>query len=663
MRAFPMARGVVAALGLGLALAAAPASASDLWVEAAAASAPEQRLEPGRALKARWVRFDAAQLQSLFEQAAEAHRAAAAPGAAAPGVVLALPLADGSSLRFKLQPLAVMAPGLAARYPQIQTWLGVAEGRAGLTARIDWSPRGLRAMIFTPEGRVFIDPGRGEQAGLHQVYRRQDLALRPRQPDRVLTVPGRQSSALSAELAGVAIGSELLTYRLAIATTGEYARFHDPAASPTNKAEVLAELVSLTNRVSGVYERELGVRMQLVENQDAVIYTDPATDPYTNNNGGAMLGQNINTLRNVLGNDAFDVGHVVSTGGGGVAYLGVICNNGFKAGGVTGLGAPVGDAFYIDYVAHEMGHQFGGNHSFNGNAGACNGNRAASAAFEPGSGTTIMGYAGICGAQDIQPNSDAFFHSGSFDEIVRYTRVDGGASCAAVSDAGNRPPKAKAPAGGFTIPVGTPFELKGKGTDPDGDPLVYQWEERDLGPAGAPNTPTGTAPLFRAFPPAAKPSRVFPQLSDLLNNTQTIGEILPTITRPLNFRFIVRDQREAPSAGGVASADLSFNVSAAAGPFRVTRPNTDIQATAGGTLKVTWDVARTDVAPVSCASVDIWLSTDGGQTRGQRLLAKAPNTGRATVTLPSGQTDTARVYVACRGNVFFDVSDVNFRIR
>lgn len=657
MRRFAVASGWLVVGGLSMALAL-PAGAAGPWAEVAEAPAAEP-LAPGRAMQARWVRFDAAQLQAVFDQAARE----AASGQAHRQALLTLPLADGSSLRLQLQPLAVMAPGLAARYPQITTWRGVAEGRAGVTARIDWSPRGLRAMIFTPEGRVFIDPGRGEQAGLHQVYRRQDLALRPRQPDRVLTVPGREASQRPGLLAGADIGPELLTYRLAIATTGEYARFHDPAASPTNKAEVLAELVSLTNRVSGVYERELAVKLQLVEDQDALIYTDPATDPYSNFNGGAMLSQNITTLRNVLGNDGFDVGHVVSTGGGGVAYLGVVCNNGFKAGGVTGLGTPVGDAFYIDYVAHEMGHQFGGNHSFNGTAGACGGNRAGNAAFEPGSGSTIMSYAGICGLHDLQPNSDAFFHSGSFDEIVSYTRNDDGASCAAVSDAGNRPPRAKAPAGGFTIPARTPFELKGKGSDPDGDALVYQWEERDLGPAGAPNTPTGTAPLFRSFPPVAQPSRVFPKLGDLLNNTQTIGEILPTTTRPLNFRFIVRDQREAPSAGGVASDDLSFNVTADAGPFRVTEPNTDVRATAGGQLKVKWDVARTDVAPVSCAEVNIWLSTDGGLTRGERLLARAPNTGKAKVTLPNLQTDQARIYVGCRSNVFFDVSDVNFRIR
>lgn len=639
---------------------ASSALAAPLWQEAAPLAAESSQAQGivATAAKARWVRWDTAALQALVE------RVPAAAGAQ-PALTLDLPLPNGRLVTVRLKPVQVMAPGLAARYPQIRTFVGEVEGQPGITARIDHSPRGFKAMIFTPEGRVFIDPGRDANAGLHQVYLRQDLPLRQRDADQVLKAPGEaaRTGANAATLAGATTGTELLTYRLALATTGEYAKFHDPAASPTNKGGVLAELVSLTNRVTGVYEREVGIRLELIDNEDSVIYTDASTDPYTNNSGSTMLGQNIRTLRTVLGADAFDIGHVVSTGGGGVAYLGVICGSS-KAGGVTGLGSPVGDGFYIDYVAHEMGHQFGANHTFNSTTGSCGGgNRAASAAYEPGSGTTIMAYAGICGADDIQPHSDAQFHSASYDEIVAYTRNGGGASCAAVTPSGNTPPTATVPAGGFTIPANTPFELTGKGKDADGKKsLTYQWEERDLGPGGAPDTPSGTAPLFRAFPPTASQTRTFPQISDLVNNVHTIGEILPTTSRALNFRFIVRDNQAAPSAGGLASADLSFNVTSAAGPFRVTAPNTDVKVAPGSALKIRWDVANTNVAPVSCSAVEIWLSTDGGLTMSEKLKSKVTNNGKAKVTLPMVSTDHARIKVKCKDNVFFDISDVDFRI-
>jgi Metallo-peptidase family M12B Reprolysin-like len=481
----------------------------------------------------------------------------------------------------------------------------------------------------------------------------------------VLHAPNHSASSSrpSGALTPASIGTELLTYRLALATTGEYARFQDPQASPTHKVGVLAELVSLTNRVTGVYERELGIRLQLIEREDAIIYTDPNTDSYANSNGNAMVGQNIRNLSAVLGDDAFDVGHVVSTGGGGLANLGVVCNDSRKAGGVTGLTMPVGDGFYIDYVAHELGHQFGADHTFNSDVGSCGGgNRAARKAYEPGSGTTIMAYAGICGADNIQSHSDAMFHSASFDQIVAYTRQGTGASCATNTASGNRPPSAKVPAGGFTLPAATPFELTGRGSDPDGNALSFEWEERDLGAAGSPDAATGTAPLFRSFPPTTSPTRSFPRLADILGQAHTLGEWLPTESRPLNFRFTVRDNQAAPSAGGVASAILRFNVTADAGPFKVTAPNINLQAASGGTLKVRWAVAKTDVAPVSCASVDIGLSTDGGQTMGYKLKTQAANTGSVRLTLPVVKTSQARIKVKCHDNVFVDISDADFRI-
>jgi hypothetical protein len=311
-----------------------------------------------------------------------------------------------------------------------------------------------------------------------------------------------------------------------------------------------------------------------------------------------------------------------------------------------------------------MGHQFGANHTFNSQTGSCGGgNRNASTAYEPGSGVTVMAYAGICGADDIAPHSIDTFHAASFDEIVDYTRNDTGNSCAVTTASGNNAPTADAGIGGFTIPMQTPFELTAvKSTDPDPkNKLTYQWEQMDLGAAGAPDSPDATAPLFRSFLPTKTTTRVFPQVSDLLSNTHTIGEILPAVSRTLNFRLNVRDNQVAPSSGGVSSSLISFAVSDAAGPFKVLVPNGGASYAGGSKLKISWDVANTDLAPVSCSTVDVYLSTDG-LTTFSKLKKNLANTGSAKVTLPTVASSTARLKIKCSSNVFFDVSDADFAI-
>jgi Metallo-peptidase family M12B Reprolysin-like len=568
-------------------LAATPAHAIQPWVEVAQAAATaevaDRQIHP---TQARWIDLDMNAVQSLAASLPSETQAAAARHALP---TLTLPMPDGEMLTFTLHATEVMAPALAARYPQIRTFAGTVSARPHIRARFDLSPRGLRAQIFTPQGEVYIDPLSRSRADRHQIYYTRHLTRSVNRPaDRVLPTPHAASHRPAlAEAAPTAtrIGAKLFTYRIAFATTGEYAKYHDASASANNKALVLAEIVNVTNRVTGVYERDLGIRLQLVDNTDALIYTNASTDPYANNNGDAMLGQNIATLKKVLGNANFDIGHVLSTGGGGIAYMGV-CDDDYKAGGVTGSSDPITDAFYIDYVAHEIGHQFAADHTFNSIQGSCEGNRAADQAYEPGSGTTIMAYAGICGADDIAEHSDANFHAISVNRIVQYTRSGWGSTCGTVTNSGNKLPLATVPTGGFTIPIDTPFELTGQGTDANGDALTYQWEQMNLGAAGSPNAFAANAPLFRSYPPSTSPTRVFPKMSDLLANRATLGEKLPKVSRTLNFRLTVRDNRVAPSSGGLATADLRFNVSAAAGPFRVTAPNVTGSYTGGAPLSV-----------------------------------------------------------------------------
>ena len=281
--------------------------------------------------------------------------------------------------------------------------------------------------------------------------------------------------------------------------------------------------------------------------------------------------------------------------------------------------------------------------------------------MNPEAEVTIMAYAGICSPQNLQNNSDDYFHNVNFVEMVNYTNNGNGNSCPVITNTGNNEPTAIVPAGGFTIPISTPFMLVGSGTDPDNDPLTYCWEEWDLGPAGHPNTPQGNAPIFRSFDPVDVPYRYFPKLSNILNNTQTIGEILPSYTRTLTFRLTVRDNRAG--GGGVNYAQMqTINVTNTAGPFLVTQPNTNVTWMGNTNYSVTWDVANTSVAPVSVSEVNILLSTDGGNNFTEVLASNTANDGSEDIFLPNIPTAQARIKVEAVGNVFFDLSNVNFTI-
>ncbi len=577
--------------------------------------------------------------------------------------LLALPLPDGGFLSFRIVDSPVMSEGLAVKYPQIKTYLG--QGIEDRTARVrfDVTPEGFHAMIISGKGIVYIDPYSLGDSRYYISYDIKDFRPSEEELNAQCAVYGENSESVE-ELRNlvmnnqeVRIGSQLRTYRLACAATGEYTIFHGGTV-----VLGLAAVVTAINRVTGVYETEVGVRMELVPNNDLIIYTVPNSDPYTNNDGVAMLSQNQSNIDAVIGSANYDIGHVFSTGGGGVAYLAIVCQSGYKARGVTGLSQPIGDPFYIDYVAHEMGHQFGANHPFNGSAGSCSGgNRNAATAYEPGSGSTIMAYAGICGSQNLQNHSDAYFHNISYVEIANYTNNSSGNSCPVVTPTGNSEPSVTVPAGEYTIPINTPFMLEGSGSDPDGDTLTYCWEEWDLGPAGHPNSPSGNAPIFRSFDPAAAPYRCFPKLSDILNNTQTIGEILPSYTRTLTFRLTVRDNRAG--GGGVNYAQMqAINVTNTAGPFLITEPNASVTWEGSTTQTVVWDVANTSVAPVNVSNVNILLSVDGGLNFTEILSSNTPNDGTEDVTVPNLPTNQARIKVEAIGNVFFDVSNTNFTI-
>ena len=617
-----------------------------LWAETSATAVPRQRAANLRSFRS--VTFQLNAVRSVL-------RAAPAENSPAEvGPVLTLPLPDGRAGRFRVVAVPVMAPALAARYPAIRTYAAQGLDDPTATARLDVSPAGLHAQILSAAGTSYIDPAAPGDDAHYLVF---DHRAMRRPAGFACQVVAHPPAGLAPPPLGTRQrpnGAQLRTYRLALACTGEYA-----ATKGGTVAGALAAMVTSINRVNGIYERELAIRLVLVPQTDTLIFLNAATDPYTDDDGRAMLAQNQATVTARIGAANYDVGHVFGTGGGGIADRGSVCLDAYKAEGVTGAPNPADDAFDVDYVAHELGHQFGAEHTFNSVLENCGGgNRAAESAYEPGSGSTIMAYAGICGADNLQPSSDPYFHSRSYDQILAYLATT---ACATTTATGNQPPAVEAGAH-YRVPLNTPFTLTGAATDPDGDALTYAWEEHDLGPAGSPEAPRGEAPIFRARPPTTAPSRTFPHLPDLLSNTTTKGELLPTYARRLLFRLVARDNR--PGGGGVDYDTASVSVVGTAGPFRVTAPVTAAAWLAGVPQQVTWAVARTTAAPIRAAAVDILLSTDGGLTFPTVLAAATANDGCATVRAPAGtSTARARIKVQATGNIFFALSPTDFLIQ
>jgi hypothetical protein len=567
-------------------------------------------------------------------------------------VLLTLPTPDGRFETFEIVYSPVMDLKLEAWMANqgwpMRTYRGVSLDHPATSVRLDWGgPAGFHASVISPGRSYYIDPYWKGDTELYSSYFRSEFS---RKDSGFSCLVEDGPKRWGRQKAGATTGGNLRTYRLVVAATGEYTAFHG-GTKPAGQAAI----VTTINRVNQVYERDLSIRMVLIGNNSDVVYTDGGTDPYTNGSGSTMLGENQTNCDAVIGTANYDIGHVVSTGGGGIASLGVPCNAAFKARGVTGSSNPVGDPFDIDFVSHEIGHQWGGNHTFNSETGSCGfGNRNSTTAYEPGSGSTIQAYAGICGVDDLQPNSDPYFHGVSLDEMLDYAA--GGGACS-VNISANNPNAPTVDAGAaHTIPISTPFELMvASSNDLDGDSLTYTWEQFDLGPpATLAAGDNGSSPILRSWSPTASMFQLFP------NNgvTPATGETLPTTNRTMNFRVTVRDNN--PGGGRLGEDTTTVTSNTSAGPFLVTAPNGG--ELWDGTETVTWNVAGTAGGAVNTANVDILLSTDGGVTWPTTLVSGTPNDGSQSVTLPDVDTSAARVKIMGSGNIFFDTSDANFNV-
>jgi hypothetical protein len=558
--------------------------------------------------------------------------------------VLSIPLPDGSVASYQFSRTSVMPDELARKYPEIQEFLAFDVNNPSNKGSFDITPQGFHGM-FHHDGRwVFIDPENRNDIGNYVAYYGSDaLPMDSRQLDEVL-----DREFLSADITADSIlsnrpiiGTELRTYRLALAAAAEYTQIQG------GKTNALAAMVTLLGRVNTVYKKDLSIQFELVANNDDLVYTNSSTDPYNNSVNDATI--NATHLPTVVANSDFDIGHVLNTSNGGVAQLAGVCQNRNKSIGVTGKSNPTGDAFYIDFVAHELGHQLGANHTFNGTAVNCGGrsNRSGTTAWEPGSGSTIMGYAGICGSQNLQPNSDAYFHTGSIEEILSTVSTAG---CGVVTTIQNIIPTVDAGAD-FTIPANTPFKLTGSGSDTDGDVLTYTWEQFDLGTASSgvsTMVDDGSRPLFRSVEPSASPERYFPNLVDYSSGTLQIGEVMPTTNRELNFRLTARDGK-----GGVATDEMVVTVSTAASALKITAPTSGADLQPDATTVITWEG---DSSLAGCASVDILISENGDENFDVAIAQSTPNDGEFGYTVSSTTTSDSVIMLSCSASGLFALS-------
>lgn len=646
---------------LGLAVAAiffcqisvvnAAQSGESLWEDTsniAARSTTNSHISDGYA---RGLKLDSVAMRAKLTPVGSAQLAARQSQA----LSIELPLPDGDSVTLELQENQLLPDALASKYPSIRTYQLAGPAGEILSGRVDMTVQGFHAMLLTQHGEtLYIDPDESLGDDYYLSYRKADQhsdeALQcstPEAQDHEADTLLQSRVSLAARTV-----SGLTEYRIAIAATSEYTQKQGGTVTSS-----LSAIATTLNRVNQIYETNLGIRLTLVADNDKLIYTSASNDPYSNFDIEAMLSENQINIDNVIGTDNYDIGHVFGSYGGGLAYIGSTCNSRSKAMAASGISNPSNDSFDVDFVAHEIGHQFGATHTFNSNIGVCTSSaRTARTAFEPGSGSSIMSYAGGCDTDDLQLNADAMFHSGSVQQITQNISSGTASQCGVVQSVNNSRPFVSA-GSNYTIPANTPFKLTGTASDVDDDALLYSWEQLDIGSSANLGEDTGDNPLFRLQLPTANNSRSFPSQSTLLGYQTGRGETLPQTNRTLNFQLAVYDGQHDPSLDQV-----QLKVVNTGSAFKLASPAQSY--TTNSDMTLSWATADTELAPINCTTVNLSLSTNDGYLFDTVLASNLPNTGSAIVHLPVNTTLTTfgRFKLSCSNNIFYSISSKAFTI-
>ncbi|WP_339713438.1 reprolysin-like metallopeptidase [uncultured Kriegella sp.] len=557
----------------------------------------------------------------------------------------------GELVPFLVSEAQVLAPELAAKYPSIKSYKGRSLKNENDIIRFSVSHKGIQSTVVHGDGQPSTFLQKIDENAYIAYNRDANITEDIDFICDTKSIAAKQLQSTSQKLVNDKI---LRKFRLAVSASAEYTQFHGGEV-----VDALAAINATVTRINQVFERDLAVTLQLVANTDEVIFTDEEKDPYDGNLNSEVQ----NTLRNIIGEENYDIGHLFHDDdpGGNAGYVGSVCVDDKKGSAYASSPSPEGDLFDLDFVAHEMGHQLGANHTWSFES------EGTQVQAEPASGTTIMGYAGITGVNNVASNGSDYFHHNSIVQISSYLASSG---CAEIMSLDNNPPTI-IPIGNFVIPRSTAFVLEGSASDPDsGDVISYTWEQIDDGVVtqatfGSTN-PSGAN--FRSLPPSLSPKRYFPKLSSILsgNLTQTMPlvnsnwETVSDVGREMNFALTVRDN--AVGGGQVVSDVVNIVVVGGAGPFSVTSQAESETYTAGDVQHIVWDVAETHKAPVLAQTVDILLSTDDGLTFPIVLAEDVPNDGDHKIIVPNNPTTKARIMVKAHENIFFAVNAANFSI-
>jgi subtilisin-like proprotein convertase family protein len=592
------------------------------------------------------LQFNAEQFKQTLANVAER-------GSGQAGVEIQLPNTQGKLESFLIWESSNFAPELQAQFPEIRAYVGKGVTDPTALLNLSFSPQGIQTMVFRADnGSEFIEPFTKDRS----VYVVFDSKTRTKSslPFVCSTEDVAMADGLRQGINNQVQSNDQVyrTMRLALSCTGEYGTYHGGAAG------ALAAMNATMTRCNGVFERDLAVKLIIIANNNLVVYTNANTDPYSPSS--AMNNWNAevqSTLTSVIGEANYDIGHLFgATGGGGSAgCIGCVCVNNQKGSGITSPadGVPMGDTFDIDYVAHEMGHQMGANHTFTHTAE----NNAVN--VEPGSGSTIMAYAGIGGGgTDMQSNSDDYFTYRSILQIQ--TNLTGKTCPVSTSIVATNPRPTVSAGSSYSIPVGTAFKLTGTASDTAGQNLTYCWEQNNdattVGGTATFPSPTKTdGPNWRSRVPSSSPVRFMPPFQNVLSG-QLINtwETVSTVARTLTFTLTVRDN--VLGGGQTNTGVMAVTVVDGGGAFAITNPSVEnVSWTPGSTQTVTWNVAGTTANGINTANVNILFSTDGGATF-TPLASNTPNDGSQAITLPSTPAPNCRLMIEAVGNIFYAVS-------